>query len=64
MSDVLPWLEYKWNLDFPVGMFRAICERLRGTPAQLEELVKGSSGAALTARRENRWSAQENAGHL
>ena len=64
MSDVLPWLEYRWNFDFPVGMFRAILERLRGTPARLEELVRGAVSQRLTHRAGSSWSAQEHAGHL
>lgn len=64
MSDVLPWLEYRWSFDFPVGMFRAIVERLRGAPARLEETVRNASRERLTRRPGEAWSAQEIAGHL
>jgi len=64
MSDVLPWLEYRWIFDFPVGMFRAIVERVRGTPARLEELVCSVPPERLTRRAAGKWSAQEHAGHL
>lgn len=64
MSDVLPWLEYHWSFDFPVGMFRAIVDRLRGAPARLEEAVHDASQARLTRRPGEAWSAQEHAGHL
>ena len=64
MSDVLPWLEYRWSFDFPVGMFRAIVERLRGAPARLEEAVHDASPERLTRRPGDVWSAQEHAGHL
>jgi uncharacterized damage-inducible protein DinB len=64
VSDVLPWLEYRWSFDFPVGMFRAHVERLRGAPARLEELVHGASADRLTRRSGESWSAQEHAGHL
>lgn len=64
MSDVLPWLEYRWSFEFPIGMFRAVVERLRGTPARLEEAVRGASPQRLARRREETWSAQEHAGHL
>jgi uncharacterized damage-inducible protein DinB len=63
-SDVLPWLEYRWVFDFPTGMFRAVLERLRGTPARLEELTRGIPAAALTRHNAGRWSTQEHAGHL
>jgi hypothetical protein len=62
-SDVLPWLEYRWTFDFPVGMFRSVLERLRGTPSRLEDLVPGAS-ATLTRHERRKWSAQEHAGHL
>lgn len=64
MADILAWLDYKWSFDFPVGMYRAICERLRGTPARLEELLRGVDRAALTRKSEGKWSVQEHVGHL
>jgi uncharacterized damage-inducible protein DinB len=64
VSDVLPWLEYRWSFDFPVGMFRAIVERLRGGPARLEEAVRGAPRERLTRHPGEAWSAQEHAGHL
>ena len=64
MSDVLPWLEYRWSFDFPVGMFRAIVERLRGAPARLEEAVRHAPPERLTRRPGEKWSAQEHVGHL
>lgn len=39
-------------------------ERLRGTPARVEELVASVPGALLTRRDGETWSIQENAGHL
>lgn len=64
MSDVLPWLEYKWSFDFPVGMYRAMLERLRGTPARIEELARGVSAEAVVRQHNGKWSAQEHVGHL
>jgi uncharacterized damage-inducible protein DinB len=63
-KDVLPWLEYRWVLDFPTGMFRAVLERLRGTPARLEELARDVPNATLTRHEAGKWSAQQHAGHL
>ena len=64
MADVLPWLEYRWTFDFPVGMFRAVVERLRGAPARLEEVVRDAVPERLTRCPGESWSAQEHAGHL
>jgi uncharacterized damage-inducible protein DinB len=41
-----------------------LLERLRGTPARLEERVAAADRARLCARDGERWSAQENIGHL
>jgi uncharacterized damage-inducible protein DinB len=64
VSDVLPWLEYRWSFEFPIGMFRAVVERLRGAPGRLEEAVRDASPKRLTHRPGEVWSAQEHAGHL
>ena len=39
-------------------------ERVRGTPARLEDRIAAISPAFLTRRDGERWSIQENAGHL
>ena len=39
-------------------------ERVRGTPARLEDLFAGLSPETLTSQADGRWSMQENAGHL
>lgn len=41
-----------------------LLERLRGTPARLEERVRGLPTERLVARDGERWSVQENVGHL
>ena len=64
MSDVLPWLDYKWSFDFPVGMYRAVLERLRGTPARVEEMLAGRAAETLSRQHEGKWSALEHVGHL
>jgi uncharacterized damage-inducible protein DinB len=59
-----PWFERVFVFDFPVGKFPDILERLRGTPARLEERVRGLDASVLQEREGDRWSIQENAGHL
>ncbi len=36
-----PWLEPSFNFDFPAGLYPCLLERLRGTPARVEEMVYG-----------------------
>ena len=64
MSEVLPWLEYKWNFDFPAGMYRAVLERLHGTPARIEEMLRAAPAQALASRYNGKWSVLEHVGHL
>ena len=58
------WTERRFNFDFPAGVYPEMIERVRGTPARLEELVNGYAAESLTAQLDGRWSMQENAGHL
>jgi uncharacterized damage-inducible protein DinB len=65
MAQVAKWFERKFEFSFPIELYPNLVVRLRGTPARLEELVKGSSRETLTRRPEpDKWSAQEHAGHL
>jgi uncharacterized damage-inducible protein DinB len=59
-----PWFERQFTFDLPLSRFPNILERLRGSPARIEERVRTFSSATLTARLHNTWSIQENVGHL
>ena len=45
-------------------MYPNVVERVRGTPARLEDLTRGWSPEILTRRDGDQWSIQEQAGHL
>jgi uncharacterized damage-inducible protein DinB len=64
MSPVQPWFERKFTFDLPLLLFPDVLERLRGSPARLEERVRPLPPAARTARFQDTWSIQENVGHL
>jgi len=64
MSQIPAWFERKFEFTFPVEQFPNLCIRLRGTPARLEEFIRGVPPDILTAKPEGKWSAQEHAGHL
>jgi uncharacterized damage-inducible protein DinB len=59
------WTERKFDFDYPASKWPDLMERVRGTPARIEERVCGLS-KDLLIRRENGkgWSIQENIGHL
>ena len=64
MSDKLKWTDRSFEFTFPVEVYPEMIERLRGTPARLEDRVKSLPVDILTKRDGERWSIQENAGHL
>lgn len=64
MSKYLKWTDRTFNFTFPVEVYPEMIERLRGTPARLEDRVKSITPEILTRRDGERWSIQENAGHL
>lgn len=64
MIDRIKWTDRRFDFTFPAGLYPEMIERLRGTPARLEDRI-GSLPANLLQRRDGeRWSIQENAGHL
>ncbi len=64
MSQVPIWFERKFEFSFPVELHPNLSARLRGTPARLEETVRGRSHKILIKKTREKWSAQEHAGHL
>lgn len=60
----IKWTDRRFSFDFPAGIYPEMIERIRGTPARLEDLFAGLPSETLTAQVDGRWSMQENAGHL
>lgn len=63
-SKIPPWFERKFDFTFPVELYPNICVRLWGTPARLEEILRKVSREMLIGKPQEKWSAQEHAGHL
>jgi uncharacterized damage-inducible protein DinB len=64
MTQVPIWFERKFEFSFPVELFPNLCARLRGTPARLEETLRDRPHQILISKVQEKWSAQEHAGHL
>lgn len=64
MNRVPIWFERKFEFTFPVELHPNLCARLRGTPARLEEIARSSAREILIKKPQEKWSAQEHAGHL
>jgi hypothetical protein len=61
---VATWFEREFAFVVPVELYPNVVERLRGTPARLEERLRELPHDVLTQRDGARWSMQEHAGHL
>jgi len=64
MTRVPAWFERKFEFSFPVEVYPNLAARLRGTPARLEEVLRGCSHEIVVKKEDQKWSAQEHAGHL
>ncbi len=58
------WADRHFTFELPAELFPVVVERLRGTPARIEDKVRGLSPAVLTRRDGDAWSIQEHIGHL
>jgi uncharacterized damage-inducible protein DinB len=59
-----PWFERKIDLNFPVGLFPVIIERLEGTLPGMAAMIKNKSEELLTRKPNGEWSVKEQVGHL
>src|SRR6185312_1498799 len=64
MTRVPAWFERKFEFTFPVEQYPNLCVRLHGTPARIEDMLRGVAHDVLVHKPDNKWSAQEHAGHL
>ena len=58
------WIERKFDFTFPVEQYPTVCVRLWGTPARLEEILRELNSDVLVDKPQQKWSPQEQAGHL
>lgn len=59
-----PWIERKFDFNFPVGVLPVIVERLRGTIPQLQAIIHGITEEKLSFKKDGKWSVKEVIGHL
>lgn len=64
MVDRLEWIKRQFSFELPIGLYPNVVERLRGVPARLEDLTRSLPPEILTQRDGDKWSIQEQAGHL
>jgi len=59
-----PWTQRHFTFNLPEEFFPVVVERLRGTPARIEDKVRSLSAGVLTRQEGEAWSIQEHVGHL
>ena len=59
-----PWIERKFEFNFPVGIFPVIIERLKGTSPRIAAIIKNKHEHELTEKTAGSWSVKEQIGHL
>ncbi len=64
MISPTPWIERKFDFNFPVGLFPIIIKRLWGTIPQLYTLIKDIPDEKLSEKKDGKWSVKEIIGHL
>ncbi len=60
----MKWFDRKFAFDLPPWMAPNVIERLRGTPARLEDRLNGIEAERMVFRMADQWTAQEQVGHL
>ena len=64
MTERIKWTDRKFDFRFPAELYPEMVERLRGTPARLEDRIRSLPTEVARRKDGERWSIQENAGHL
>ena len=64
MIEIVPWIGREFTFDLGFGVFPALLERLRGTPARAKQLIVGISEEMLATRPHGKWSVKDHLGHL
>jgi len=64
MIGQTPWIERKFEFNFPVGLFPVIVERLRGTLPRIQAMIKNQKHDTLNSNIDGKWSLKEQMGHL
>ncbi|HEU5240113.1 MAG TPA: hypothetical protein VFU37_23465 [Pyrinomonadaceae bacterium] len=54
MIERTEWIKRQFSFELPLGMYANVVERVRGTPARLEDLTRGLSREVLTRRDHDR----------
>lgn len=59
-----PWIERKFEFNFPAGLFPVIVDRIRGSIYRIEKILMDLPDEKLSMKINNEWSLKEQLGHL
>src|SRR5687768_10737724 len=59
-----PWIERKFEFNYPIGLFPVIVERIRGSIYRIEKILMDLPDEKLSRKINNEWSLKEKLGHL
>jgi uncharacterized damage-inducible protein DinB len=62
--QLMRWFDRSFEFHLQLGAFPAVLERVRGTPARLEELIASIPRGLWTRRTTEGWTIQQHVGHL
>lgn len=62
--EITPWFSRQFSIITDNGLFPGIMERLAGSPMRLAQKLQGVSPLLLTQSKGDKWSVQEEAGHI
>jgi uncharacterized damage-inducible protein DinB len=62
--EQVKWFDRSFDFATTQNIFPSILERLRGTPARLDEKFRSIPAHLLSRQTDNTWSIKENLGHL
>jgi uncharacterized damage-inducible protein DinB len=60
----IPWIDRRFDFNFPIGVYPELIERLRGTPARAADRIRALPSERLSRRVGSAWSIQDHVGHL
>jgi len=62
--NITPWIERKFEFNFPIGLFPVIVERMRGTLPRIKSIIENKTNEELQQQVQGKWSVKEQIGHL
>ena len=60
----IKWKDRKFDFNFPESIYPELIAKLNSTFSRIQSIIENKSNDELIKRKDNKWSIQENVGHL